>query len=670
MAAMLGTTRAGRRAPGRGARDGDAAHEHPARHRRGPRRWAAATSRRRRSRASAATCAPAAREALLRDQIARADALYDEGVAGIAPLRRGRLRDRRGGRDVPRDPAPDRARGLRRARRARGGAGAAQAARGRAAGARDAAGREACSSPSRMSPSRALLGRLVAAQVAYPQAVRGARARCATAPRAASSRSCSPTSVAEAAQARGARRAAALPGSRRRSRFAAELAGVAHRAAVRATTATATARARGSRGVPLLAGGGLGADGAAGVGRSRGLLTRRPAPRVAARGRRPDRLGRLPRPAHGRATATGPGTRPGRYEGIPASNFAGLAGDGRRAVRGVGARSTATDDPRRPGDGALRALRLDVGRRDGRATSLFWRRPRVAVAGGAGDGRVRGAGAAARACAAADEGRRRRRRRRAAWPRAVRLAAAGHAVVGARAGATRPAGRPGALERDGGFRLDTGPSLLTMPWVVRGPLRRDGRAGRGGELELRARRARHPLPLRGRHDAGDERRPAARRSRRSRRGRRARAPTGCASSARARAMWRAVGARPGRAAAVAAAPAGAPATGPGPARPRPRPALADAARPGPRDVPRPAAADGRRALRDLRRAPTRAARRRRWPSPATSSTPSAPGTCAAACTRIVDGAGAAAGRAGRRRCGSASAVAALVRARRPRRPPW
>ena len=33
---------------------------------------------------------PGRREALLRDQIARADALYDEGVAGIAKLRRGR----------------------------------------------------------------------------------------------------------------------------------------------------------------------------------------------------------------------------------------------------------------------------------------------------------------------------------------------------------------------------------------------------------------------------------------------------------------------------------------------------------------------------------------------------------------------------------------------------
>ena len=87
-------------------------------------RSAAATSRRRRSAASAATCAPAGARRSLRDQIARADALYDEGVAGIGAAPPGPLRDRRGRRHVPRDPAPDRARGLRRARGPRRGLGA------------------------------------------------------------------------------------------------------------------------------------------------------------------------------------------------------------------------------------------------------------------------------------------------------------------------------------------------------------------------------------------------------------------------------------------------------------------------------------------------------------------------------------------------------------------
>ncbi|MBI5106385.1 MAG: phytoene/squalene synthase family protein [Solirubrobacterales bacterium] len=36
-------------------------------------------------------CAPGRREALLRDQIARADALYDQGLAGVRHLRRGRV---------------------------------------------------------------------------------------------------------------------------------------------------------------------------------------------------------------------------------------------------------------------------------------------------------------------------------------------------------------------------------------------------------------------------------------------------------------------------------------------------------------------------------------------------------------------------------------------------
>ena len=72
---------------------------------------------------------PGEREELLRDQIARADALYDEGIAGIPLLASRPRRDPRGGGDVPRDPAADRARGLRRAGRPRGRAEVAQAHR-------------------------------------------------------------------------------------------------------------------------------------------------------------------------------------------------------------------------------------------------------------------------------------------------------------------------------------------------------------------------------------------------------------------------------------------------------------------------------------------------------------------------------------------------------------
>jgi phytoene desaturase len=48
---------------------------------------------------------------------------------------------------------------------------------------------------------------------------------------------------------------------------------------------------------------------------------------------------------------------------------------------------------------------------------------------------------------------------------AVRLAAAGHDVTVLEQGAAA-GGKAGHLERDG-FRFDTGPSLLTMPWVLR-----------------------------------------------------------------------------------------------------------------------------------------------------------------------------------------------------------
>ena len=79
---------------------------------------------------------PGGREALLRDQIAKADARYEEGLAGVALPAPGRGGRPRGRLDVPGDPAPDRARRLRSASRPRRRAAAAQGVGGRA---RDAA---------------------------------------------------------------------------------------------------------------------------------------------------------------------------------------------------------------------------------------------------------------------------------------------------------------------------------------------------------------------------------------------------------------------------------------------------------------------------------------------------------------------------------------------------
>ena len=120
---------------------------------------------------------PGRREALLRDQIARADALYDEGVAGIGPLRERPHRDPRRRRDVPRDPAPDRARGLRRAGRPRRRPAVPQAVRRRARG-------DGVASP-RVRRLRCSRGALVARpQMAYGRAC---RARWREPPRAGSS---------------------------------------------------------------------------------------------------------------------------------------------------------------------------------------------------------------------------------------------------------------------------------------------------------------------------------------------------------------------------------------------------------------------------------------------------------------------------------------------------
>jgi phytoene desaturase len=66
---------------------------------------------------------------------------------------------------------------------------------------------------------------------------------------------------------------------------------------------------------------------------------------------------------------------------------------------------------------------------------------------------------------------------------AVRLAAAGHDVVVCEQG-DAAGGKAGRLELAGGYRFDTGPSLLTMPWVLRDLFADTGRPLED-ELELR-----------------------------------------------------------------------------------------------------------------------------------------------------------------------------------------
>ena len=91
MASVLGTSRLDRASAGGGrARHGDAAHEHPARHRRGRRQRAGVYIARETVDALRRQLAPGRRAALLRDQIGRADALYERGLAGVGELRRGR----------------------------------------------------------------------------------------------------------------------------------------------------------------------------------------------------------------------------------------------------------------------------------------------------------------------------------------------------------------------------------------------------------------------------------------------------------------------------------------------------------------------------------------------------------------------------------------------------
>jgi putative membrane protein len=189
------------------------------------------------------------------------------------------------------------------------------------------------------------------------------------------------TSAAEAAAARGTRRGLSLVALAGGVGFASELAGVATGRPFGHYGYTERLGPR-VRGVPVLA-----AAAWALLARPSwvvaGLLTRRRAPRVAL--------------AAGALTAWDVFLDPrmvregywhwpdgGRYEGIPASNFAGwylTSG----AVFTVLALVDGGDDPAHDGDGAL-ALYAWTWAGELVANAVLWRKPRVALAGGAAMG--------------------------------------------------------------------------------------------------------------------------------------------------------------------------------------------------------------------------------------------------------------------------------------------
>jgi len=227
------------------------------------------------------------------------------------------------------------------------------------------------------STARALFAALVGAQVAYPRVPAG---RQTAATRAIVGLMLTASS-ADAAAARGARRAAALVGSAAGIGFAAELVGVATGRPFGHYTYSGKLGPR-VGGVPLLA-----AAAWAMMARPAwvvaGLIDRRPAARV------PLAAGALtawdvfldPRMAR-EGYWSWPGG--GRYEGIPAANFLGWFATG-SAVFAVWSLIDRDDDPATDGDGAL-ALYAWTWAGETFANTAFWGRPRVAIAGGAAMG--------------------------------------------------------------------------------------------------------------------------------------------------------------------------------------------------------------------------------------------------------------------------------------------
>jgi uncharacterized membrane protein len=238
-----------------------------------------------------------------------------------------------------------------------------------------------------MRPSRLLLGALAGAQLAYPQRPR-ARQEPATLGIVTLMLA---TSVADAAEARGPRRAAALAGTAAGMGFAAELAGVATGRPF-GHYAYGPALGRQVGGVPLMAA-------AAWTMMARpswvvaGLMSRRRLPRVvlAAAALTAWDVFLDPRMVREGYWTWDP---PGRYEGVPLQNFAGWLATG-GAVFALWAALDAGDDPLAP-DGALRegdgALALYAWTLLGEtvANLVFWQRPRVAAAGAVAMGAVAG----------------------------------------------------------------------------------------------------------------------------------------------------------------------------------------------------------------------------------------------------------------------------------------
>lgn len=223
-----------------------------------------------------------------------------------------------------------------------------------------------------MRTSRLLLAAVVGAQVAYP--------RLPAARRVAATRGIVGlmlgASVADAVAERGGARAAVLTGSAAAIGFGAELAGVASGLPFGHYAYSDKLGPR-VRGVPLLAA----ACWAMMAGPSwavAGRITRRRGPRAALAA---GALAAWDVYLDPRMVREGYWTweRPGRYEDVPLSNFAGWVA----TAGAVFALWTVLDgdDARTDDDGAL-ALYAWTWIGEGVANLLFWRRPRVAVAGG------------------------------------------------------------------------------------------------------------------------------------------------------------------------------------------------------------------------------------------------------------------------------------------------
>jgi putative membrane protein len=230
----------------------------------------------------------------------------------------------------------------------------------------------------RPRPSRALLGALVASQVAYG---RGGVPRSSGATRAIVGLMLAASAV-EGLEARGPRRGALPVAAAGALGFAVELVGVATGRPFGRYSYTDRLGPR-VGGVPLLAAAAW-ATMARPAWVAAGWASRRTALRVplAAAG-----LTAWDAYLDPRMARDGYWTWPegGRYEGVPASNFAGWFATG----LGVFAVTAALDGapPDRRDDGAL-ALYAWTWIGEGFANALLWRRPRVAAAGGLSMGAI------------------------------------------------------------------------------------------------------------------------------------------------------------------------------------------------------------------------------------------------------------------------------------------